>query len=335
MSMSTINNNTKDKSNNEIERNIRKTEIKPLLEDVVEDSKVDISIVKKQFIPPMPSNNNVSNNKNGVSINKSLSKVNFLKHISEEIKTELPIQINKDDINEYDLIKSPHKSLKPTKEHKNTPFSKIKYNDVGEEIPITELRNYMKLIRSKSRNDENNNENENENENKSQFDNINSIDNSIFMLINKENKKETQFENNDEDNQSEDNEENEENSQGSSSDDEEENEESEVNDEHEEEKKEEIEVYVNKKKSKDGILLNDLNSKKISEKTKSKDTNYTKNTISKSKDLDNTIVNKDNITDFEKYQEMFDNTEYLNTITDMNTNKNSFPQDNNFDIEID
>lgn len=332
-------------SNEEIENKIRKSERKPLLEEVVEDSKIDISFVKRQFIPPMPSINNVSNKKNGVSINTSLSKVNFSKYISEEINAELPIQ-NEDDnnVSEYDLVKSPHKNLKPTKEHKSTPFSKIKYNDKGEEIPPSELRVYMKLLRSKSRNEEN-------------IENLNDVDDcvinncssdveNIFSLNQKESKdkkngdsevKQDRRSIEDEDNkeEGEDEEENEE-SEEESIDSEEDKEEDDEEEDKDKDKEEVEDKSINKGKSIEGILLNkDINSKKISEKTKSKDTNYTKNTVSKSKDLDNTIVNKDNLTDFEKYQEMFDNTEYLNTITDLNTNKNSFQQENNFDIEID
>lgn len=329
-------------SNDEIENKIRKSERKPLLEEVVEDSKIDISFVKRQFIPPMPSINNVSNKKNGVSINTSLSKVNFSKQISEEINAELPIQNEENNnVSEYDLVKSPHKNLKPTKEHKSTPFSKIKYNDKGEEIPLSELRVYMKLIRSKSRNEENN-ENLNDVDD-CVINNSGSNEENIYSLNQKESKEKKDRESEekqcrrsmedkdnkeeDEDEDEEDNEESEEESISSEED----------KEDGEDEDKEEVEdKSINKRKSMEGILLNkDINSKKISEKTKSKDTNYTKNTVSKSKDLDITIVNKENLTDFEKYQEMFDNTEYLNTITDLNTNKNSFQQENNFDIEID
>ena len=304
-----------------LEERIKAMNDKPTLDDIKD---LNSSIKQKRlFKPPMPSRYN------SLLVQKENNEIDL---VSKQ-KNQVEEYSNKKSLINITPERSPLKTLKKVSEHPLTPFSKLKYNDQGEQIVINEFN----VVNKKDGEEEESENSEDEGFNGNDLSKVKGLNDSLKLSILSKKQINSKSELNEEENSkssscskssSKDSKEDE--SKAISQEEQEEQEENKIeNEEMQEEqgdceKKHIINTYELEHYEKDYKIKTKI------KKTKSKDTNYTKTSISQKKKSETPKL----YSNFEEYMKSFDDPTTLNKMTEANTYANSLPQNDEFDSNI-
>lgn len=293
-----------------LEERIKAMNDKPTLDDIKD--LVSSKKQKKLFKPPMPIRNNPSIVQ---KVNNDVEFVSYSKNQVEEksdtkkIITTTPEQ-------------SPLKTLKKVSEHPLTPFSKLKYNDQGEQIIV----NDFEVIYKK----EEGSDSEDEDFNESNLSKAKNLNDSLKLSI--LNKKQVNSKSQEDNSKSS-------SCSKTSSEESQENESKVISQDEEHEEENKVESQEDEQDCNEHNLASiydfdncakDCKMKTKIKTTKSKDTNYTKTSISQKKHSET----PKEYSNFEEYLKSFDDPTTLNKMTEANTYANSLPQKDEFDNNI-